>query len=127
MLKGFARRSSNPKLLKTLGTLFCSCWAQVLVPPLRKLEARLFASLVGQLWRSAETDAAASEPAYGEAAGARPSPPITPKASPGTPKASPRVRPPPSAEEAAVRRWLDGLQARARSEVIRVKGPGQAC
>ena len=106
-------------------SLSCSHSAQVLVPPLRKLEAHLFASLVAQLWRSAEADAAASEPAYGEAASARPSPPITPKASPGTPKASPRVRPPPSAEEAAVRRWLDGLQARARSQA-RVGVLGQA-
>lgn len=86
---------------------------QVLVPPLRQLEVRLFAALVARLWRSAAADAAASEPgvAFNEGSGSKPSPP----ASPATPRPSPRSRPLPSAEEAAVRRWLDGLQARARA------------
>ncbi|KAK9830927.1 hypothetical protein WJX81_006480 [Elliptochloris bilobata] len=87
---------------------------QVLVPPLRQLETRLFGALVGQLWRSAAADAAISEPAYGDIGGSKPSPPPSPSKG-QTPKQSPRVRPPPSAEEAAVRRWLDGLQAANRA------------
>lgn len=82
------------------------------MPPLRQLEVRLFAALVARLWRSAAADAAASEPEVfnGEGPGVKASPPR----SPSTPRPSPRSRPPPSAEEAAVRRWLDGLQARVR-------------
>jgi hypothetical protein len=83
------------------------------VPPLRELEVRLFGALVARLWRGAAADAAASEaggaPAYGEEL--RPGK-AQPGSAPSTPRRSPRPRSSPSDEEAAVRRWLDGLQAR---------------
>jgi len=85
---------------------------QALVPPLRELEVRLFGALVARLWRGAAADAAASEaggaPAYGEELRSGKAAPGG--SAPSTPRRSPRPRP--SDEEAAVRRWLDGLQAR---------------
>ena len=69
---------------------------QVLVPPLRELEAYVFEQLLRQLWRGVLLEAALGDSVAGEAA-ARPWP------------ASKHVRHA-TKEEAAVQRWLQALQ-----------------
>lgn len=72
----------------------------MLVPPLRELEAYVFEQLLRQLWRGVLIEATLGDSVAGAAA-ARPFPASRHRTA--------------TREEAAVQRWLQALQVRAKS------------